>query len=83
MRVQSLDEIVGCSSALPPALAGVALAQGGPGRMMEERGGGMGWGMWGNDGPGWGMGGHVGPRSRGAGAARTGCSTASRGGWPS
>ncbi len=41
---------------MPPALAGVALAQGGPGRMMEERGGGMGWGMWGNDGPGWGMG---------------------------
>ena len=47
------------AAVLPPALAGVALAQGGPGRMMEERGGGMGWGMWGNDGLGHGHG-HVG-----------------------
>ena len=43
----------------------VALAQGGPGRMMEERGGGWGWGMWGNDGPGWGMGMGMGMWGRG------------------
>ena len=64
------------------SLAGAALAQGGPGRMMQERGGGMGWGMWGNDGP-------AGAWEWACGAAvpgaevRTGCSTASRGGWPS
>jgi hypothetical protein len=44
------------AAAIAASLAGVALAQGGPGRMMEERGGGMPWGMWGNDGPGMGMG---------------------------
>ena len=44
------------AATIAASLAGVALAQGGPGRMMEERGGGMGWGMWGNDGQGWGMG---------------------------
>jgi hypothetical protein len=57
------------AAALAAGLAGVALAQGGPpGRMMEERGGGMGRGMWGSDGPGWGMGMGMwgrGPRSRG------------------
>lgn len=45
------------AAAIAASVAGVALAQGGTGRMMEERGGGMmGWGMWGSGGPGWGMG---------------------------
>jgi hypothetical protein len=66
------------AAAIAASVAGVALAQGGPGRMMEERGGGMmGWGMRGGDGPGWGM-------AAGPGAADpTGCSTVSRAGSPS
>ena len=45
------------AAAIAASVAGVAFAQGGPGRMMEERGGGMmGWGMGGSDRPGWGMG---------------------------
>jgi LTXXQ motif family protein len=44
------------AAVIAAGVAGAALAQGGPGRMMEERGGGWGWGMWGNDGSGWGMG---------------------------
>ena len=44
------------AAAVAATLAGAALAQGGPGRMMGERAGGWGTGMWGNDGPGMGMG---------------------------
>lgn len=58
---------VSAAAVLVASLAGTALAQGGPGRMMEERAGGWGTGMWGNDG--WGMGMGMwgrGPGSRGA-----------------
>jgi hypothetical protein len=47
---------VSAAAVVAASLAGAALAQGGPGRMMQERGGGWGWGMWGNDGNSWGMG---------------------------
>jgi hypothetical protein len=40
------------AAALASVIAATALAQGGPGRMMGERG----WGMWDEDGKGWGMG---------------------------
>ena len=55
MRFSRLMQ-VSAAAVIAASLTGAALAQGGPGRMMEERGGGMPWGMWGNDGPGWGMG---------------------------
>ena len=63
MRFNRLTKL-SAAAAIAVSLAGVALAQGGPGRMMEERGGGM----WGNDGWGMGMGMGMwgrGPSSRG------------------
>ena len=63
MRFNRLIKL-SAAAAVAASLAGVALAQGGPGRMMEERGGGM----WANDGWGMGMGMGMwgrGPSSRG------------------
>ena len=54
MRSSRLMQL-SAAAVVAASLAGAALAQGGPGRMMEEHGGGWGWGMWGNEGGGMGM----------------------------